>query len=45
MERLAFSALIKHIFKTDLQKDNISYAKDFISRHMQAFALKCSLES
>ena len=44
MERLAFCALIKHIFKTDLQKDKISCAKDFISCHMQTLALKCSPE-
>ena len=44
MERLAFCALIKHIFKTDLQKDKILCAKDFISCHMQTIALKCSPE-
>ena len=42
MERIAFCALIKRNFKTDLQKDEISYAKDFISVHMQILALKCS---
>ena len=40
MERLAFCALIKH----NLQKDQISYAKDFISVQMQTLALKCSSE-
>ena len=44
MERLAFCALIKHIFKTDLQKDKISCVKNFISRHIQTFALKCCPE-
>ena len=43
-ERFVFCALIKHIFKTDLQKDKISCVKDFISRHMQILALKYSLE-
>ena len=37
--RLAFRALIKHVFKTDLRKDKISCAKDFISVHMQNLAL------
>ena len=44
MERLDFCALIKHIFKTDLQKDKILCAKDFISCHMQTLALKYSPE-
>ena len=44
MERSAFCALIKHIFKTDLPKEKISCAKDFISLHMQTLALKCSPE-
>ena len=39
VERVAFYALIKHIFKIDLQKDKISCAKDFISCHMQTVAL------
>ena len=30
MERLAFSALIKYMFKIDLQKCQISCANDFI---------------
>ena len=30
IERLAFYALMKHIFKTDLQKDNNSCVKEFI---------------
>ena len=34
MERSGFEALIKHMFKTDLQKDKILCAKDFISVHM-----------
>ena len=42
MERLTFCALIKHMFKTDLQKDEISCAKYFINVHMQTFALKCN---
>ena len=42
--RLAFCALIKHIFKTDLQKDKISCAKDVISLHIQTLALKYSPE-
>ena len=42
--RLPFCALIKHILKTDLQKDKISCAKDFISLHLEALALKCSPE-
>ena len=29
MERLAFCALIKDMFKTDFQKDRISCTKDF----------------
>ena len=29
-------------FKTDLQKDEISCAKDFISNYMQTLALTCS---
>ena len=37
MERLDFCALIKHIFKTDLQKDKISC-------HMQTLAIKYSPE-
>ena len=28
-------------FKTDLKKDEISFAKDFISNHTQTLALKC----
>ena len=44
MDRLAFCALIKHIFKTDLEKGKISCAKGFISRHMETFALNCSPE-
>ena len=44
MKRSAFCALIKHIFKTDLQQDKISCAKNFISRDIQTFALKCSPE-
>ena len=31
-------------FKTDLLKDEILSAKDFISVHMQTLALKCSLK-
>ena len=42
MEMLAFCALIKHMFKTNLQKDEISYANDLILSHMQTLALKCS---
>ena len=37
-------ALIKHIFKTDLQKDKNSCAKDFISVHKETLAFKCSPE-
>ena len=44
MEMLTFCALIKHIFKTDLQKDKSSCPKDFISVHMQTLGLKCSPE-
>ena len=44
MERLAFCALIKHIFETDLQKEKISRAKDFIFFHMKTVALKCRPE-
>ena len=44
MERLAFCALIKHIFKIDLQKNKNSFAKDFISDHKQTLALKWSPE-
>ena len=44
MERLYICALIKHILKTDLQKDKISCAKDFFSCHMQTLALKYSPE-
>ena len=44
IERLTFWALIKHISKTDFQKDKISCAKDFISAHMQSLAFKCSPE-
>ena len=44
MERLAFYALIKYIFKTDLQKDKISCTKNSISIHMQTLSLKCSPE-
>ena len=40
MERLALCALIKHIFKTDLQKNKISFSKDFISRHMETLTFK-----
>ena len=44
MKKLAFCALIKHIFKSDLQKDKILCAKDFIYIYMQTLAFKCSLE-
>ena len=44
MARLAFCVLIKRIFKTDLQKNKISFAKDFISPHMQTLFLKRSPE-
>ena len=39
MERVAFSATIKHIFKTDLEKDSVSCVKDFISVRVQTLAL------
>ena len=42
MKRLAFCSLIKHIFKTDLQKNKISCAKDFISCHMQNLPLNAA---
>ena len=42
MEKLAFCALIKYMCKTDLQKDKISCAKDFISVHMQTLALNAA---
>ena len=41
MDKFACCALIKHIFKTDLQKDKRSCAKNFISVHMKTLALKC----
>ena len=44
MARSTFCALIKHIFKTVLPRDKISYTKYFISVHMQTLATKCSLE-
>ena len=44
MKRLAFCALIKHIFQTELLKNKISRAKDFISVHIQILALKYSPE-
>ena len=43
--RLAFCALIKHIFKAEFKKEKISCAKDFISLHMETLALKCSPEN
>ena len=42
MERLVFWALIKYIFKADLQKDEISCAKYFNSVHLKTIELKCS---
>ena len=39
MERLSFCALIKHIFKTDLQKDKFLNVKNFISVHMETLPL------
>ena len=42
MERMAFCAVIKHVIITDLQKDEISCVKDFISTHMQTITLKYS---
>ena len=39
MESLAFCALIKHMFKIDLQKDEISWDNDFISA---PYATPCS---
>ena len=40
MEKMALCGSIKHMFQTDLQKDEVSCAKDFISVHMQTIALK-----
>ena len=40
---MTFCGLTEHIFKTDLQKDKISCAKDFISLHMQTLSLKGTL--
>ena len=42
MDRLAFGALIKHIFKTDLKKDKSLCVKHFISVHMQTLTLQYS---
>ena len=41
MDRLAFCALIKHIFKTDLKKEKISRAK-YLFLSMQTLAFKYS---
>ena len=41
MDRLAFCALIKHIFKTDLKKEKISCAK-YLFLSMQTLAFKYS---
>ena len=40
MEKMALCASVNHIFQTDLQMDQISCVKDFISVHMQTIALK-----
>ena len=40
MKKMALCASIKHMFKIDLQKDEISCAKDYISVHMQTISLK-----
>ena len=45
VESLQLQCIFKHIFKTNLQRDKISCAKDFISVHMQTLALKCSPET
>ena len=42
MQSLDFCTLIKRIFKTDLQRDEISCVKDFISAHMQTLPLKAA---
>ena len=43
MERLAFCALIKHMFKT-FAKGQDFMCHRLISRHMETLALKCSPE-
>ena len=40
---MTFCGLTEHIFKTDLQKDKISYAKNFIFLHMQTLSLRGTL--
>ena len=42
LEKLAFYALIKHMFKTGQQKNEITCTKDFIPVHMETVSLKCS---
>ena len=44
IEKLAFCALIKYIFKTDLQKIRFHTPKNFVSVHIPTPTLKSSSE-